>query len=433
MLLSSELKGYIENPAYYLQDNTESAIALDYLMLTHGWRRYNIPEVIKGNYEKPQFPFQTSQEISGKVKSGSQSGPVSDCDILIMSKDGDFGLATSDTNGSFLYKDFEYPDSASFFVQALGKKGSSSVELVLDSVRFSSLIHAPQTPFIENPVKKEESNTFIAKAEQRSRYDEDMQMVQLHEVIITARKIEKKEESRLQYWANTGSDVTLRRAEFEKQNPRLVADILRGVPGIGVSSDGAISIRGGRGLPLVLIDGMPIDWPPEYTQKSSTSTSSKTSQPPPKIISPYLSPLEMVTAYDVESIDVFKGVSAAIFGVNGSNGVISITTRSGIDVIREVDSIRAGKPKNYATYIPLGYQKPAAFYSPKYETLEAKQSTVPDYRTTIFWKPDLVVSDTGEAGFDFYTSDFPSTYSVVIEGLTNDGKVVRQVEKIRVE
>ena len=38
-----------------------------------------------------------------------------------------------------------------------------------------------------------------------------------------------------------------------------------------------------------------------------------------------------------------------------------------------------------------------------------------------------------EASFDFYTYDFPSMYSVVIEGLTNDGKIVRQVEKIRVE
>ena len=419
LLLSSELRGYIENPAYYLQDNPESAIALDYLMLTHGWRRYNIPEVVKGNYETPQFPFQTSQEISGMAIGGFRSKPLTDSEVLIMSKDGDFGTTTTDTTGAFKYKNIEYPDSTSFFVQALGKKGSGRIELVVDSPRFPPLIHAPQTPFIENFVKKEDSNTFITKAEQRSKYDENMRVIQLREVEVTAKRIEKREEPRLEYWENIGSDVTVRREEFEKWYPHLVSDILKRIAGVQIFSNGAISIRHSLGLPLVLIDGIGVAWT-GYGDRL-------------RIISPYESPLERVSVDDVESIDVFKGASVAIFGTGGADGVISITTRRGIDVIREADSIRAGKPHNYAIYNPLGYQKPAAFYSPKYETSEAKQSTVPDYRTTIFWKPDLVVSDTGEASFDFYTSDFPTTYSIVIEGLTNDGKIVRQVEKIRVE
>ena len=42
---------------------------------------------------------------------------------------------------------------------------------------------------------------------------------------------------------------------------------------------------------------------------------------------------------------------------------------------------------------------------------------------------DVVLTDSGEASFEFYTSDFPTTYSIVIEGLTSDGRIVRQVEK----
>ena len=63
---------------------------------------------------------------------------------------------------------------------------------------------------------------------------------------------------------------------------------------------------------------------------------------------------------------------------------------------------------------------------------ELKNAWSPDFRTTIFWKPDLLVSEDGKASFEFYTSDFPTTYSVVIEGLSNDGKIIRQVEKIEV-
>jgi len=43
------------------------------------------------------------------------------------------------------------------------------------------------------------------------------------------------------------------------------------------------------------------------------------------------------------------------------------------------------------------------------------------------------ISEEGEASFEFYTSDFKTTYSVVIEGITDDGKIIRQVEKIKVE
>jgi len=75
---------------------------------------------------------------------------------------------------------------------------------------------------------------------------------------------------------------------------------------------------------------------------------------------------------------------------------------------------------------------PVEFYAPKYDTPESINLTNPDYRTTIYWKPDVIVNDDGKALFEFYTSDFPTTYSVVIEGLSNDGKIIRQVETIEI-
>ena len=62
-----------------------------------------------------------------------------------------------------------------------------------------------------------------------------------------------------------------------------------------------------------------------------------------------------------------------------------------------------------------------------------KNLTMPDLRSTIFWKPDLILSEDGAVSFDFYTSDFPTTYSVVIEGISDDGIIIRQVEKIEVK
>ena len=417
LLLSSELRGYIENPAYYLQDDRKSVIALDYLMMTHGWRRYDVPEVIKGNTTLPQIPYQTGQELAGNVKSVMLSRPVSGSEVLIVVEQ-DMGSVLTDESGRFALQDFEYPDSTSYFIQALNSRGGSRVNLTLDNALFPPFTHAPQTLAKVMPTHQEETksdavpNAFLIKAEQRSQYDEDMRIVHLSEVEVTAPIIKK--EPRLEFWANQSADKTIRREQFERYHPTSVSDILRSA-GIFVSSNGEISLGGGsislgkKGRPLVLIDGVYMIWPEE-------------------LFSPYESPIESINVNMVESIDIIRGVGASIFGMRGVNGAISITTRKGEYV--PVESFN----DNIAIFTPLGYQKPVAFYSPKYDTPEAKEFNAPDYRTTLFWKPDIVISDEdGTADFEFYTSDFPTTYSVVIEGLTTTGKIVRQVQTIIVE
>ena len=407
LLLSSELKGYIENPSYYLHDPT----AMDLLMMTHGWRRYNIPEVVKGNMEFPQIPYQTSQEISGKVQTLAFAKPVAGSEINIMSIGG-AGTTSTDENGKFIFGGFEHPDSTTYWIQALDRRGKSKVELVVNSESFHELTYAPQSrvrmpeiPVKEAEIKNElDTDVFLEKAELRSMFDEDIRRYDLNEVVITAQNPITEKESRLQVFPlNEHSDVTLTREVFEKIHRTEIFDHLATIPGVWVK-DGEIIIRNSRNIrgiipPLLLIDGIVSD----------------------------LVMIRDIPILFVESIDVFKGPSTAIFGARGMGGVISITLKRGADFTAYQ------KDFNYAVYTPLGYQKPIEFYAPKYETVEAKRSFIPDYRTTIFWKPDVVISEDGEATFEFYTADFKTTYSVVIEGITTDGKIVRQVEKIRVE
>ena len=81
--------------------------------------------------------------------------------------------------------------------------------------------------------------------------------------------------------------------------------------------------------------------------------------------------------------------------------------------------------------MPLGFQKPAEFYAPKYD--QPNQNIKPDLRTTIHWQPNLTTNEEGKASFKFYTADTPSTYTVVIEGVTDDGKVVYKRDKVVVK
>ena len=40
----------------------------------------------------------------------------------------------------------------------------------------------------------------------------------------------------------------------------------------------------------------------------------------------------------------------------------------------------------------------------------------PDYRNTLYWKPDLVTDEKGEAHIEFYCSDINDRFVGVIEG-----------------
>jgi hypothetical protein len=405
LLLSSELKGYIENPAYYLQD----PVAMDLLMMTHGWRRYNVPEVVKGNIESSPIPFQQYQSISGQVNRMNffnRPSPAPDSEISIVMKGGGFGIASTDVNGKFIVPKMEFSDSTTFYLQALTEKGSENVRLTVDNDTFPALVYAPHSPLSKFEIDDQEikdepvMNTFIVKAEQRTKYEKEMWTIALREVVVTA-PIIKKKEPRDDFWLNSSADYTITREIIDEYKFATVHNNLSLIPGfsytVDMNGDFTYYLFGGPRVPAarIYIDGVSSD--PKEANSLPVSA--------------------------VESIDVVK--YSAILGVRGSGGVISITTRRGGD---------PGPEKlNHTVYTPLGYQKPVEFYSPKYETLEARQSPIPDYRTTIFWKPDVVISEEEEkATFEFYSSDFPTTYSVVIEGITGDGKIVRQVEKIRI-
>ncbi|MDR0750467.1 MAG: TonB-dependent receptor plug domain-containing protein [Tannerellaceae bacterium] len=360
LLLSSELRGYIESPGYYLQDNANAEYALDHLMMTHGWRRYELSEAIKGNYSLP---------ADGRFR---------------------FGL--------------NHPDGVRYFVQATNQKGSEWVKLIIDPEQFPELKHAPVSRSLLPAAPAQENNPpdFIRKAGQRAEYDEDIRVVNLEEVVVAANRIDKRDEERLKYPFNRFSDMTIYKEEIEKRGVAEMTELLSGISG-GIFTRPRSSINGGPQFPLVVVDGTPLYW---------------------NVLDP-ITPLDDIRISDVESIDIFKGIGAAAFGMYGGNGVISITTKSISSHTYETNS-----KTNSISITPSGYQKPVEFYAPKYDTPEAKKNGIPDYRTTIYWKPDIVISEKGEAAFDFYTADFPTTYSVVIEGLTADGKIVRQVEKI---
>jgi len=112
----------------------------------------------------------------------------------------------------------------------------------------------------------------------------------------------------------------------------------------------------------------------------------------------------------------------AIFGTMGSNGAIVINTKNGFVQKNSINP-------NIKVVKSLGYQQTVNFYSPVYSTEQEKNSSTPDYRTTILWNPNVQVDSTGTVNLSFYAADIPTTYRIILEGVSSLGHLIYSAEK----
>ncbi len=62
------------------------------------------------------------------------------------------------------------------------------------------------------------------------------------------------------------------------------------------------------------------------------------------------------------------------------------------------------------------------FYSPDYSVDSLRNGHLPDFRNTLYWKPELHTDISGKATVEFYSSDEPAEYTITVEGITSDGR-----------
>ena len=122
LLLSSELRGYIEQPNYYFKnDNGETTADLDALMLTQGYRRFAWKDLLNGETAKFNFEPERALEITGIAKTESGT-PVSDMDVMLTTSTSQGGMMGDKTgpDGKFKFVLQPFADSSLFILQATG-------------------------------------------------------------------------------------------------------------------------------------------------------------------------------------------------------------------------------------------------------------------------------------------------------------------------
>ena len=419
MLLTSDLKGNVEQPAYYFEDNSpERAVKLDNLLLTQGWVGYNWKQLFLNKV--PAFAAEPEFRIQGRV-TNIFNKPIAGSQVTLLSKKPAFITDTvTDKDGRFVFKGFLPVDTASFMIQVRNKRGkSNNVGVTVDEFKAPVFTQANKKaiPWYVNTdtlMLKNLNNRVIKQL-----YDEKIQGLghKLKEVVIKDKKIIKNSKN----MNGPGeADQILNEQDILKANKMTLVNLLKQkVKGFNegyMLHDPNKYYKIYDARTYFVIDGFSLD--KFYNNEGVTA------------INDYFhfmeQNLDYFTAEDITGIEVMFSSSYsssyigtfvspfAIGDIKYPRAFIEITTRWGHGPF-------VSKTPGTYLYKPLPVSLPKQFYRPKYNVKSAV--TGADLRSTVHWQPNIVTDTAGRATVSFYTADKPATYTIILEGVDLNGAI----------
>lgn len=398
MLLSSDLKGYIEDPAYYFTETNKSANRhLDYLMMTQGWRRFTWKEVLEEQYPKQVHPVEQGFYITGRVlKPNKTPYPDAKLSFYIKSSDNDnpqLETSTTDAEGRFGFYNLQFNDTCQFFIQALKETGGRNLELMIDTIALAPLSQKMQMPSQVFDFKQYE--TFLKQTADNLAFEKQISLSKdkmLPSLEVKAKKTQKIDYRRGKY-ASAGD---LKSIEITTENCYKYADIgtiiLEKIPGVQIR-------YGARTFSAISRTEAMSFWLDGFYIGLNFETSS-------------------IRPCEIEMIDVLRGPEAAIFGIQAAGGVVNIITRlngsTNVDVKQPTPGVFIGRK--------VGYTTTRVFYETRYDIAQPAHD-LPDFRSTLHWQPVVKTDASGKATVAYWNSDAKGKMQVSIQGFSNTGRL----------
>ena len=389
LLLTSDLKGYVEDPAFYfLNQDARTLRSIDYLMMTHGWRRHKMENVLR----TPSLNFtnyiEKGQTISGRIMgffgANVKKGPI----CVLAPKYNIIATTETDEKGQFIVNT-SFRDSTTFLVQARTKKGFAGVDILMDPPQYPVATH--KAPYFNGAATFMED--YLMNTRDQYYMEGGMRVYNLKEVTVTAKR--ERPSSKSIY---TGGINTYTVEEDRLQGYGQTAfDAASRLPSVTITNGSEIHIRNNSEPAIIVIDDI------VYEDASDI--------------------LKDIQVSDMSSISLLRGADAVILGPRASGGAVVIT-------LKDPRNLPARPAQGIITYTPLGYSESVEFYHPTYDTPEKKNAQRSDFRSTVYWNPELRLDAEGKATIEYYTPDSTAPEDIIIEGVDKNGKVCRILQTI---
>ncbi|QEM11058.1 carboxypeptidase regulatory-like domain-containing protein [Mucilaginibacter rubeus] len=402
MLLTSDLKGYIEKPNYYFNKPDDEKLAnLDILMLTQGYRRFDYEDILADKNPPIYLMPEQGIDVTGTLRTNTGL-PVAKGSLRLLIPDKNFSAETiTDMSGNFKFSNVNVPDTSKITLSARNNPNGRNMVISVNGEAYQKLsknnnipeeilnIDSTFRPYLQNSYKQYQSSRTIK------------------EIVVKSTKIVKKA-SHADYGTFAGLAM---QADHE-----VSAQQLQGCPLL-------LNCLSTMAMGLTYIDNN-FYITRDYNSGSRTPVQVYVGSLP--VDANFLSSM---ASSEVESVEIFLN--------DGVSGINRTTQTKGVMVINKkvvkkekitLAQLQELIPKqNVITFAVQGYTKAKEFYSPKYDV--TKQGTLGgDLRNTIYWKPNVITDKaTGTATINFFNSDQRGSYRAIIEGIDAEGNIGRSV------
>jgi hypothetical protein len=402
LYLTSDLTMPLHNATWYLQDVNESKIAaLDAVLMTEKWKRFNWNELLKGGWPKISYYPEQYLTYKGIVRKGKKPQPSRDVNLVLKGKDSSiqFVQVKTDTAGAFVLENAIFLDTMKVYYQANKRKFLEN-DVALDFTLVNRFVpftkELPPAAFQLTTRKDTDSVPAHIKwtASQKTNellWNEKVNVMKEVIVRTKARSATEELDEKLSSGMFSSGDATIfdfvNKEETSVYGYTNILEWLKGrVPSFTLmQQDGDLvpMIRGS--VVQVFLDEIPVD---------------------PGTIA-------TVNPNDIAMVKVYRGMFA---GSSGGGGAIAVyTLRGGMTARTSAPSM----PNNTL----VGYHQQPVLFSPDYSQKGFKSIT--DQREILFRKTVLYPSEkTFTAPIRFYNNDGAKRYRVTITGFTGDGQLV---------
>lgn len=407
LLLTSDLKGYIEKPNYYFSKPDEKKVmALDELMLSQGYRRFNYKDLLAGKFPPIKLFPEQDMRLSGTLR--DRTGMPVRKGLLRLTVTGTTYAAEAESrpNGTFVFPKLNFPDSSEVVINAKYAANGSSLMVLMDGQAGPPVTRNPNFP-------DEVSNIDSALAPYLSNSKRQYSYLRtLKEVKIEGGKVKRPSHNDHSALSGLGNInvYTIDGERFRGCNN--FALCLQGqATGLTFYEDKFYVSRdyqAGSRVPVqIFLNGNAVDY----------------------------FGLTVVKAEEVESVEVFtKDELGTIDRQYNTKGVLVVNTKAPVKGTKiSLAQLKQMIPEaNLVKFKPKGFAKQREFYSPKYVNA-ASTYNFNDLRTTIYWNPKVETGAAELPPLEYYNADGNGTYRAVIEGVDKNGNVVRSVYRYTVK
>jgi hypothetical protein len=407
LLLTADIKGYVNNPAYYFSKDDDSVkMAIDLLMMTNGWRRFKWTALAA----KAPSVIATSSYINlnGRAVLKGTNRPFASKPILLMINSlGNKNVRSTqmletDKDGNFFIDSLVFFDrNRLLFTDVRGKK-SQYIDILLNSDSLQKPFSLKD--FVAVPDRK---SVFDMAAKWKADYDAILKANGLLLEGVTV-KVQKKTPMQLLdenytnglFSGDAARAIDLVNSDEASPYNNIFDYLSNRVNGLQiVNEDAGYGVYYRQGASMSSMGNIPVTI---FLDEVETDVAVIAALPANQVA--------LVKLYST-----FAGASG-----NGPGGVLAIYTKKGTDYTSGTSFA------NLSFY--NGYSVIKEFYAPDYKV--SKATDKPDNRITLDWRPNIFVNSVNpRIPVSFYNNDRTKKFKVVVEGMTTSGKLI-WLEKI---